>query len=115
MEGRPRRRFAVSQFDVYLNPMRSRRDVYPYVTQLQSDLAAVNPREVIVAPLVPVSLLSVRGAVLLPVVQVAGEEFTVCVPMLGAVPAVKLGARLGEVSDSRRSLLGAVDRLFTGG
>ena len=105
----------MSQFDVYVNPVRSRRPQYPYVAQLQSDLAAKAPREVIVAPLVSAALLNGRGSVLLPVVKLGGEDFTFCIPMLGGVPLARLGRPIGDVRESRRAILTAVDRLFTGG
>lgn len=104
----------MSQFEVYPNPVRVRRDIYPYVVQLQSDLAAANLREVLAAPLVPASLLNGCGSVLLPVVNVGSEAFTLCVPMLGAIPSIRLGQPIGEVREARWSILGAVDRLFTG-
>lgn len=105
----------MSQFDVYVNPARSHREAYPYVTQLQSDLAATAPREVIVAPLVSAALLNGRGSVLLPVVKIGGGEFTLCIPMLSGVPVGRLGHSIGEVRESRWAILTAVDRLFTGG
>ncbi len=105
----------MSQFDVYVNPVRSHRPQYPYVAQLQSDLAANTPREVIVAPLVSAAFLNGRGSVLLPVVKLAGEEFTFCIPMLGGVPVARLGRPIGEVRESRWAILTAVDHLFTGG
>ena len=109
----------MSQFQVYANPIRSRREVYPYVAQLQSDLATLHPREIVVAPLVPVNLLPARGAVLLPVVKLLGLdgqlEFTLCVPMLGTVPVARLGMPIGDIGESRWTILGAIDRLFTGG
>ena len=105
----------MSQFQVYVNPVRSRREHYPYVAQLQSDVAAAAPREVIVAPLVRALLLNVRGSVLLPVVNLDGQEFTVCVPMLGVVPPARLGQPIGDIRESRWPLLRAIDHLFTGG
>ena len=105
----------MSQFHVYVNPVRSRREHYPYVAQLQSDLAASAPREVIVAPLVPAAVLNVRGSVLLPVVNLEGKEFTVCVPMLGSVPPARLGQPIGDLREARGPLLTAIDHLFTGG
>ena len=105
----------MSQFHVYVNPVRSRREHYPYVAQLQSDLAAAAPREVIVAPLVRAPLLNVRGSVLLPVVNLDGREFTVCVPMLGAVPPAKLGQPVGDIREARWLIVSAIDSLFTGG
>lgn len=105
----------MSQFQVYVNPVRSRREQFPYVAQLQSDVAVSAPREVIVAPLARASQFSVRGSVLLPVVNLAGEAFTVCVPALGSVPPAKLGSPVGDIREARWPLLSAVDHLFTGG
>ncbi len=104
----------MSQFEVYPNPA-GRTRVYPYVVQLQSDVATSNPRDVVVAPLAPAELLAVPEAVLLPRVSVAGHDYRVCVPMLGTVPVGKLGKPIGNVGDARWTLLAAVDRLFTGG
>ena len=104
----------MSQFEVYPNPARQRQ-AYPYVVQLQSDVAAITPREVVIAPLVPASMLAVREAVLLPLVHVSDRDYRLCVPMLGTAPANQLANPIGDVSESRWKILAAIDHLFTGG
>lgn len=104
----------MSQFDVYPNPA-GRSKVYPFVVQLQSDLATTGSRDVVVAPLVPVSLLGIHGSVLLPVVTVAGADYRVAVPLLRSAQQRRLAASIGNIRDARWPLLSAVDHLFTGG
>ena len=104
----------MSQFDVHPNPA-GRSKGYPLVVQLQSDLVDLGNREVVIAPLVPAAMLGVKESVLLPVVRYAGADYRIAVPMLRSIQQRRLGSPIGEVRESRRAILTAVDRLFTGG
>ena len=104
----------MSQFDVYPNPA-GRSSAYPYVVQLQSDATALNSRDVVIAPLIALTMLRTGGTVLLPTVQVAGIEYRVAVPMLRAVCQRRLKGPVGDIREARWLILSAIDSLFTGG
>lgn len=104
----------MSQFDVYPNPA-GRSSAYPYVVQLQSDATVLDSRDVVIAPLIPVTLLRTGGTVLLPAVRVAGMEYRVAVPMLRATSQRRLKGPIGDIREARWLILSAIDSLFTGG
>jgi toxin CcdB len=104
---------AMSQFDVFANPIIAARRAYPLVVVLQSDFAQ-DVREQIVAPLVPSQSMPKAVSRLTPIVVVNGAKHVVLVPALTGVRSRDLPERLGSIASARSELLAAVDYLFFG-
>jgi|GEM_PF-1323847 len=104
---------AMAQFDVFVNPVAAMRRAYPLVVTLQSDIAD-NPREEIVAPIVPSRLMATIGSRLTPTVEVNGSDHRVLVPALTGMRSRDLTERRGSIAAARGDLLAAIDYLFFG-
>jgi toxin CcdB len=104
---------AMTQFDVFANPVVKARGAYPFVVVLQSDFAQ-NARDQIVAPLVPVESIAKVASRLTPIVTLKGSEHMVLVPALTGMQARDLVERHASLSSARSELLGAIDYLFFG-
>lgn len=104
---------AMSQFEVFENPVVQARHAYPFVTVLQSDYADTG-RDRIVAPLVPRTRLSGTVGRLTPHVRVSGAEYILVVPGMTAIAAVDLRDAQDDLSAHRSDIMAALDYLFLG-
>jgi len=104
---------AMTQFEVFANPIAAARRAYPFVVVLQSDLAE-GSRDRVVAPLAARRAMAPVAGRLTPVVRIGADEYVVLVPGLTSVSARDLVAVAGSLVEARRELLAAVDYLFFG-
>jgi toxin CcdB len=104
----------MAQFDVYRNANPASRARIPYLLDVQSDL--LDPLATrVVAPLCKPEVLKGRLAERLnPVFEVEGRKVAMLTPELAGVPGKILGARVGNLSGERHSIIAALDLLITG-
>ena len=104
----------MAQFDVYRNANSATRARIPYLLDVQSDLLDSLATRVVV-PLCKPGILKGRLAERLnPVFEVEGRKMAMLAPELAGVSTKILGERIGNLSDERHSIIGALDLLFTG-
>jgi toxin CcdB len=103
----------MAQFDVYVNPIASVRQAYPYVVAMQSQFATT-ANDQIVAPVAPKYLLASVAGRLTPIVTLMGAEHAIVVPRLAVMRSRDLGRSVGSIASSRAPLLAAIDFLFFG-
>ena len=104
----------MARFDVYANPGRHA-DSTPYLLDVQSDLLD-GLESCIVIPLrrrdrFPAVALADR---LSPTLSIAGAEFILETPKMGAVPRRALGAPLLSLAEEQERVTAAMDFLFRG-
>jgi toxin CcdB len=104
---------AMTQFDVFVNPVAGARSTFPYVVVLQSKLATIR-NEIVVAPLTARAKLPGTMGRLMPVVAVEGREFVVVTGSLATLPLSDLKRQVTNLTEARSALLGAIDLLFYG-
>ncbi len=102
----------MTQFDVFVNPVRSARSTYPFVLAMQSDLAG-SPGYQVVAPVATPGAFSAGGR-LVPKVAIQGKDHWVLVPHMTVIPSRDLTTRIDSAAQARSELLAAVDLLFFG-
>ncbi len=104
---------AMTQFDVFVNPIAHARRAYPYVVALQSDFVP-QVHDPIVAPLALLELMPTIAGRLAPIVAFQGLRYGVLVPALMGVRSRDLVQRRGSIAAARGELLAAIDYLFFG-
>jgi toxin CcdB len=100
------------QHDVFLNPGHRFRGGFPYVVELQANVAEGNDR--IVAPLVLTGGRSGRVDRLMPLVRLEGADYFLAIPLLGRLPRNRLRHPVGTIRAYRDDIVRAIDWLFTG-
>jgi toxin CcdB len=104
----------MAQFDVYRNPNPASRARMPYLLDVQSALLDSIATRVVV-PLCKPEILSSKPAERLnPVLRVEDREFYLLTPELAGVPLKILGEPVANLAAERRSIIEALDLLFTG-
>jgi len=100
------------QHDLYVNPNRRLRFVYPLIVQLQADI--VEGQDSIVAPLTPTDLMPGAGSRIRPQVRHEGRDLIVVMRLMTPLPARLLRHPVGSIAIWRDDLTRAIDWLFTG-
>jgi len=103
----------MARFDLYNNPAKSR-DKSPYLLDVQSNhLGSLVSRVVI--PLTRVAgnyTTSTVARDLSPLIDIAGEQFVLETPFLGAMRTNELGRAIGTLKAEQARIAAALDRLF---
>jgi toxin CcdB len=98
------------QFDVFLNPLRSRTS-YPLLVVLQSPFAELaNTR--IVAPAIRAPAGALTGGVLAPRFVVDGQAYTLQTFQLTSMKVAELKNPIANIADARDQITKALDHLF---
>jgi CcdB protein len=100
------------QHDVFVNPHPGTRGAFPFIADLQADIAQGKAR--IVAPMALAADLSRATARLTPLVSHEGRAWHLVVPLMTQVPATRLRNPVGTIRMSRDDITRAIDWLFTG-
>ncbi|HEY5300317.1 MAG TPA: CcdB family protein [Acetobacteraceae bacterium] len=101
------------QHDLFVNPSRNLRKIYPLIADLQADLVAGPQR--ITAPLIPLGLVDGGSNVrYLPVVRHEGQELLLILTLLTSLPAHLLRHAVGTVREFRFEITSGLDWLFSG-
>jgi toxin CcdB len=104
----------MAQFDVYRNVNPATRARIPYLLDVQSDLLDPLATRVVVPLCRPEVLKGKLAERLNPVFEVEGRKMAMLTPELAGVSGRILGERIGSLSEERRSIVAALDLLFTG-
>jgi toxin CcdB len=100
------------QHDVFVNPSRQGRPIYPLLVDLQADVVGGDGR--IVAPLTTTAIVAKPPIRVLPVVSLDGRDYVVMTRLLAYLSARHLGAPIGSIAHYRDDITRALDWLFFG-
>ena len=100
------------QHDVFVNPSTRFRSAFPFVAELQADIA--EGRDRMVAPLAPATAIPQTPGRLTPIVRHDGQAYRLFVPLMGLLPRGRLTKPLGTIQEHRDDIVRAIDWLFTG-
>lgn len=104
----------MAQFEVFENPNRASRKIYPFLLDIQSDLLS-DLRTTVVIPLCPMA--AVGGDVitkLCPVVSIDGKRFVALSHQLAGVDRKMLGKAVANLSRYRPEIIAALDFIVSG-
>jgi len=100
------------QHDLFVNPGRRTRAVYPLVVVLQADVVEADTR--IVAPLTTTIIVPNPPTRVLPLVSHDGRDYVVMMRLVGVLPARQLRQPVGSIARYRDDITRALDWLFFG-
>jgi mRNA-degrading endonuclease toxin of MazEF toxin-antitoxin module len=100
------------QHDLFVNPNRRSRAVYPLVVVLQAEVVEADTQ--IVAPLTTTIIVPKPPRRVLPLVSHDGRDYVVLMRLVGVLPARQLGQPVGSVARYRDDITRALDWLFFG-
>jgi hypothetical protein len=100
------------QHDVFVNPSQRFRNAFPFVAELQADVA--EGRDRMVAPMAQLSAVPSTPARLSPVVRHDGHQFYLVMPLMGLLPRSRLTKPVGTIKQHLDDIVRAIDWLFTG-
>ena len=104
----------MAQFDVYRNPHPASRVRVPYLLDVQSGLLEPIATRVVV-PLCKPEVLSGKPAERLnPAFEIEGRKLYLLAPELAGVPRKALGEPVTSLAGERRTIIEALDLVFTG-
>jgi len=104
----------VAQFDVYRNPNRNTRSLFPYIVDVQSPIIS----EISTRIVVPLGTLknfkneSMKG--LTPEIEYNGETLLLLIPQIASIPSKTLNRPIGSLSHFRDEIIAALDFAITG-
>ena len=100
------------QHDLFVNPNRRARGVYPLVVVLQADVVEAETR--IVAPLTTTQVVPKPPTRILPLVSHGGHDYVVILRLVGVLRTRELGQPIGSIASCRDDISRALDLLFFG-
>jgi toxin CcdB len=100
------------QHDLFINPSRRTRAVYPLVVVLQADIVEGDNR--IIAPLTTTAIVPNPPKRALPVVSHDGREYVVMMRLVGFLPARHLREPIGSIAGYRDDISRALGWLLFG-
>jgi toxin CcdB len=100
------------QHDVFENPTGRFQAAFPFIAELQADIA--EGRDRMVAPMALVGSVPSTPARLSPIVQHGGSAFYLVLPLMGLLPRTRLTKPVGTIKQHRDDIVRAIDWLFTG-
>jgi toxin CcdB len=104
----------MAQFDVYDNPSKSSRKVYPYILELQNDVISEIATRIVV-PLADNRYMSseeFKG--LTPKVNYNDKELLILIPQIASMSTRSLKNPVGSLSHLRDEIISALDFAITG-
>lgn len=102
------------QLDVYRNKNSATRELYPLLVDVQAELLADLQTRVVVPLTQSRTLMKRPLSILMPIVQVAADEFVLVTPELAGISKSALGARVANIEPQRDVVIAALDLLITG-
>jgi len=100
------------QHDLFVNPHRRARSIYPLLVVLQADVVEGDGH--IVAPLTTTSIVPAPPRRALPVISHDGQTYVVLMRLLGFLSVRHLGEPVGSIAQYRADISRALDWLFFG-
>ena len=104
----------MAQFDVYQNPSRNTRSLFPYVVDIQSPSVS----DIATRIVVPLGKLqnfkseSMKG--LTPEVEYDGKKLILLIPQIASIPSKTLSKPIGSLSHFRDEIIAALGFAITG-
>ncbi|MFT4927542.1 MAG: toxin CcdB [Phenylobacterium sp.] len=104
----------MSQFDVYINPSKNSRSVFPFIIDIQNVLLS-DIKTRIVIPLGKLSHFNhERMHGLTPLVEYENEKFILLTPQITSIPSNLLKKPVGSLAHIRDEIIGSLDFAITG-
>ncbi len=104
----------MAQFDVYLNPSKATRPMYPYLVDIQNALLEDLDTRMVV-PLTPLaSNPNMLMKKLTPEIHIDGKAHLFMTPQMASVPKDILKQPIGTLANSRSVMIDAVDFMIMG-
>lgn len=102
----------MARFDIYDNPGRNKIGI-PYLVEVQSNVISGLATRIVI-PLRKLAGFSTSTLPqdLFPLITVAGTDYFLDTPQLGAIPSSELKVRIGSAQDFRFEIQAALDRVF---
>lgn len=104
----------MAQFDVYPNPSKTSKSLYPYLVDVQSPLLTDLATRIVI-PLGKRSAFgnqAMKG--LTPDITFGHQEFLLLTPQISSIPAKYLKNPIGSLSHFRTQIVSALDLAITG-
>ncbi len=104
----------MAQFDVYQNPSRNTRSLFPYIVDIQSPIIS----DIATRIVVPLGKLqnfkneSMKG--LTPEIEYDGEKLLLLIPQIASIPSKTLNKPIGSISHFHDEIIAALDFAITG-
>ena len=100
------------QHDIFINPSLRTRAAFPFVAELQANIA--EGRDRLVAPMARFDSVPFTPGRLSPVIRHDGQAYYLVVPHMGLLPRNRLTQSVGSVAQFRDEIIHAIDWLFSG-
>ncbi|HXA24367.1 MAG TPA: CcdB family protein [Acetobacteraceae bacterium] len=100
------------QHDLFVNPSRRARSIYPLLVVLQADVVEGDGR--IVAPLTTTAIVPAPPRRVMPLISHDGRDYVMMIRLLGFISARHLGGPVGSIAQYRDDITRALDWLFFG-
>ena len=100
------------QHDLFVNPNRRARSIYPLLVVLQADVVEGDGR--IVAPLTTTAIVPAPPRRVMPLISHDGRDYVVIIRLLGFLSVRHLGGPVGSIAQYRDDITRALDWLFFG-
>lgn len=104
----------MAQFDVYPNPSRSTRNLFPYLVDIQSPIISALATRIVVPLGRPQNFNRESMKGLTPDVEYDGEKLLLLIPQIASIPAKTLSNPIGSLSHFRDEIIAALDFAITG-
>ena len=104
----------MNQFDVYINPSLSTRDVFPYIVDIQNPVISEIATRIVI-PLGKISYFKnehIKG--LTPVVEYKQQKLLLLTAQIASIPTKKLKNPVGSLSHFRDEIIASLDFAITG-
>lgn len=104
----------MAQFDVYKNPSKQTRKLYPYLLDIQSSVISELATKIVV-PLGKLEHFGSKGMqTLTPIIEHDGEQLIILTPQIASIPANILRSPIGSLEHCRDEIIGSLDFAITG-
>ncbi|GHE23011.1 CcdB family protein [Halomonas urumqiensis] len=104
----------MAQFDVYSNPSKASKALYPYLVDVQSDILSDLATRLVI-PLCKHSDFGgqpIQG--LTPQIELEGQALLLLTPQISSIPARHLNHPIGSLAHFRGQIVGALDLVISG-
>lgn len=100
------------QHDVFVNPSQRYRTAFPFIAELQADIA--EGRDRMVAPMAHAAAMPAGTGRLSPIVHHGGETFYLTISLMGLVPRSRLTKPVSTIKQHRDDITRAIAWLLAG-
>ncbi|BFM05014.1 CcdB family protein [Halioxenophilus aromaticivorans] len=104
----------MAQFDVYLNPSRNTRSLFPYIVDTQSPIISDIATRIVVPLGKQQNFKSESMKGLTPEIEYDGEKLLLLIPQIASIPSKTLNKPIGSLSHFRDEIIAALDFAITG-